>query len=102
MDYVFRPTPRASHSAMVDRDGVMWVLGGETFGHKHSWDMVSTFTLDPEPGANRGTWEAVRANGGKAPTPRYGHSAVMHEDKVSNSTLKNYCIVLTMGRMNEN
>ena len=69
---------------MEDRDGVMWVLGGETFGKvAHSWDMVSTFTLDSAAGSNRGTWQAVRAQGDKGPSPRYGHSAVMHEDKVS-------------------
>jgi len=80
----YSPTARTSHSAMVDRSGVMWVLGGETFGKvAHSWDMVSTFTLEPfDTQAASGVWKAVRAKGDKGPSPRYGHSAVMHEDKI--------------------
>ena len=84
----YSPTARTSHSAMVDRSGVMWVLGGETFGKvAHSWDMVSTFTLEPfDTQAASGVWKAVRAKGDKGPSPRYGHSAVMHEDKVRQTT----------------
>ena len=66
---------------MVDKDGVMWILGGETFGFSHSWDMVSTFTMDPDD--DGGEWRPIRAKGDKGPSPRYGHSAVMHENKVS-------------------
>jgi len=30
----------------------------------------------------QGIWRVVHAQGEKGPSPRYGHSAVMHDDKI--------------------
>ncbi len=58
----------------------MWVVGGETFSH--SKYMVATLTPDMNNEEVQGIWRVVHAQGEKGPSPRYGHSAVMHDDKV--------------------
>lgn len=80
------PTSRTSHSAMVDEFGKMWVVGGETFSRK-TRHMVATWeggdlSGDADSEAN-GFWKEVHANSDKGPSARYGHSAVIHDRKVS-------------------
>ena len=58
----------------------MWIVGGETFSH--SKYMVATLTPDLNNEDVQGIWRLVHAQGEKGPSPRYGHSAVMHDDKV--------------------
>ena len=63
----------------------MWIVGGETFSH--SKYMVATLTPDMNNPEVQGIWRLVHAQGEKGPSPRYGHSAVMHDDKVCNIKL---------------
>ena len=71
---------RTSHASIVDESGSMWVIGGETFSHsKH---MVSKFDLSNDGIEMQGMWRPVRAKGDKGPSPRYGHSAVIHDNKI--------------------
>ena len=71
---------RTSHVSIIDQKGSMWVIGGETF--KHSKHMVSKFDLNPNGNEMTGMWRPVRAKGDKGPSPRYGHSAVIHDNKI--------------------
>ena len=73
-------SPRTSHAAIMDDNGSMWVVGGETF--THSKHMVSKFDLTLNGNEMQGTWRPVRAKGDKGPSPRYGHSAVIHDNKI--------------------
>ena len=63
----------------------MWIVGGETFSH--SKYMVATLTPDLNNEDVQGIWRLVHAQGEKGPSPRYGHSAVMHDDKVRGSII---------------
>ena len=76
------PPARTAHAAMVDSRGRMWIVGGETFSYSHHLDMVATFSPDLINKDVQGIWATVHAKGEKGPSPRYGHSAVIHEDKV--------------------
>ena len=76
------PGARTSHAAMVDTRGRMWIVGGETFMHSKHINMVSMFSPDLENRDAPGLWVPVHAKGEKGPSPRYGHSAVIHEDKI--------------------
>ena len=67
---------------MVDTRGRMWIVGGETFKHTKHINMVSMFSPDLENRDTPGLWAPVKAKGEKGPSPRYGHSAVIHEDKI--------------------
>ena len=67
---------------MVDSRGRMWSVGGETFSFSHHLDMVATFSPDFDNKNVQGIWAPIHAKGEKGPSPRYGHSAVIHEDKV--------------------
>ena len=73
-------SPRTSHTAIMDDNGSMWVIGGETF--THSKHMVSKFDLNINGKEMQGVWRPVRAKGDKGPSPRYGHSAVIHDNKI--------------------
>ena len=72
----------------MDEFGTVWVVGGETFERK-ARHMVMTLTLksdldladlgsDPR---NDLEWKEVHAKSDKGPSPRYAHSAVIHERK---------------------
>ena len=74
--------PKTSHAAVVDSRGRMWVVGGETFAYRKHLEMVATFSPDLDNPDTQGIWRPVHANGEKGPSPRFGHSAVIHEDKV--------------------
>ena len=76
------PPARTAHAAMVDSRGRMWIVGGETFSYSHHLDMVATFSPDFDNKNVQGIWAPIHAKGEKGPSPRYGHSAVIHEDKV--------------------
>ena len=76
------PLTRTSHAAMVDSRGRMWVVGGETFAYSKHIDMVATFSPDINNPDVQGIWRPVHAKGEKGPSPRFGHSAVIHEDKI--------------------
>jgi len=76
------PPARTSQAAMVDTRGRMWIVGGETFTHSRHIDMVATFSPDFSNPDVQGIWRPVRAKGEKGPSPRFGHSAVIHEDKI--------------------
>ncbi len=79
------PIVRASHSAMVDAAGKMWVVGGETFAPK-SHHMVATYELgdaEDDVGVGRGRWTEVQVHSNRSPSLRYAHSSVIHEDAVS-------------------
>ncbi len=72
---------------MVDDFGRMWVVGGETFKPR-TRHMVATYEL-PDPattasggGGGGGRWSEVHAKSDKGPSSRYGHSAVIHDQKV--------------------
>ena len=71
---------RTSHASIIDSKGSMWVIGGETF--THSKHMVSKFDLNLNGNEMQGMWRPVRAKGDKGPSPRYGHSAVIHDNKI--------------------
>ena len=60
----------------------MWIVGGETFSYSHHLDMVAIFSPDLNNQDGQGLWTPVHAKGEKGPSPRYGHSAVIHDDKV--------------------
>ena len=61
----------------------MWIVGGETFSYSHHLDMVAIFSPDLNNQDGQGIWTPVHAKGEKGPSPRYGHSAVIHDDKVN-------------------
>ena len=63
----------------------MWVVGGEMFSRRRTRHMVVTWEGDLSDNGNSksGFWKEVHANSEKGPSARYGHSAVIHERKVS-------------------
>jgi len=71
----------------------MWIVGGETFSH--SKYMVATLTPDMNNPEVQGIWRLVHAQGEKGPSPRYGHSAVMHDDKVCKQK-QNFVVAFTV------
>ena len=70
--------PRTSHAAMIDAWGRMWVVGGETFerSKRTSRHMVAFFDVASP------AWTEVKAVSDKGPSARYGHSAVIHDQKI--------------------
>jgi hypothetical protein len=65
---------RTSHQAVVDR-GSMWVVGGEHL-HRQGRGMLRQWDL------SRAAWQPVEVESGRAPSERYGHSAVVHDSKI--------------------
>ncbi len=74
------PPPRTSHAAMVDNAGRLWIVGGETFSNTRH--MVAVFSPDLENKDNKGLWRPIKAEGNKGPSARFGHSSVIHDNKI--------------------
>ena len=66
---------RTSHQAVVDR-GYMWAVGGEQLHRQAGRGMLRRWELA------RAAWQPVEVDSGRAPSERYGHSAVVHDSKI--------------------
>eukprot|EP00096_Caligus_rogercresseyi_P010713 TRINITY_DN3998_c0_g2_i1.p1 TRINITY_DN3998_c0_g2~~TRINITY_DN3998_c0_g2_i1.p1 ORF type:complete len:1325 (+),score=211.17 TRINITY_DN3998_c0_g2_i1:165-4139(+) len=71
--------PRSSHASVLSQDdGKLWIIGGETFTHPRH---ILSY-LKPSEKPDELVWERVRFEGEKAPSPRYGHTAVIHDHRI--------------------
>ncbi|CAB4068777.1 unnamed protein product [Lepeophtheirus salmonis] len=68
--------PRSSHASVLSDDNKIWIIGGETFSHpRHILSYIKSS------GTNQLEWKRVHFEGEKAPSPRYGHTAVIHDNR---------------------
>nr|XP_040574735.1 attractin-like [Lepeophtheirus salmonis] len=69
--------PRSSHASVLSDDNKIWIIGGETFSHpRHILSYIKSS------GTNQLEWKRVHFEGEKAPSPRYGHTAVIHDNRI--------------------
>ena len=66
---------RTSHAAVIS-DGDMWVVGGEFLHRAPTSSMVIHRDMVTS------TWDMVLTTGTRAPSERYGHSVVIHNNKL--------------------
>ena len=66
---------RTSHAAVAELSD-MWVVGGEFLHRAPADSMVSKWSMESR------EWGVVRSEGGRPPSERYGHSVVIHNNKI--------------------